>query len=241
MSKKRRRLYPPNHFPIIPGFDLDAGPEGMDDPNRVERARRLGSLRWDKNREDLPAHLQQEKLDREYLNYIGRAVGPAARSGEDLPPLRHGQFQLAAFCYKHTTHRECWSFRAYIGKSRIRYSICDECDPDGFDEPRPALLTSKELPTLGKLIWMLDNSDLSAGFTGLYFITLTDQIENGRHPSLVLDDIKVHSEFYPQLPLWYEKAVQFWAEEVAAGDNDYYIVDSIELMKRNSHKLQQAE
>lgn len=234
MNNIATRRRPPDCFPDIPGFDLNEGPEGLDDPVRVGRSRRLGSSRWAAPDEDLPDYLQEEKLDREYLRDLSFSGLFGARSGEDLPRLRPRQVQLAGFCYTQTVHCECWSFRAFRGVSRIRYSFADETDLDGNYPVELALKTTLEWPSLGKLIWMLDHGDFFSDFPGIYFPTLIWPVwEGGEAPEEMTGYVKVHSEFYPALQDWYEQATLFWEDDVRTGVSDWKIVDSIELMARH--------
>lgn len=234
MSYSTCRMTAPRQFPQIPGFDLDAGPEGLEDPRRVRASRRRGALRWRADEEQLPEYLRSEKLDREFLNTLTATLGPAARSGEDLPPLGPGQVQLAGFCATQTVHCECWSLSAYRGKSRIRYHFSDEGDPDGLNGSRLALQTTTAWPSLGKLIWMIDNSDFSDGYTGLYFAALVEEVrEQSAEPASLIGDIEVYSHFYPQLSGWYDAAVRVWARKVEQSGDVESGPDSIELMAQH--------
>lgn len=232
------RARPPQRFPAIPGFDLQREPEGLDDPARRRRARRLGALRWQESEEDLPQELRAEKLSREFLRELTFAGGTAARSGEDLPALRRGQVQIAGFCNTYTTHCECWSLRAYEGVSRVRYEIVDEMDHEKVNGPRPALLSTMQWPTLGKLIWMIDHSDYSDCAPSLYFSMLVCLVaEQGDDPRDLVDHIRVYSEFYPELSRWYRSAVRCWADEVHESGKTEEVVDSIALMARHCREL----
>lgn len=235
MSSVGSRLRAPAAFPAVDGFDLSAGPEGLDDPRSVHRSRRLGSRRWTEPEEMLPEYLRREQLDREFLNTVGTLLGPAARSGEDLSPLGSSEVQLAGFCYTRTVHCECWSLRGSRGASRIRYRVSDETDPFNESGSFPVLSSTLRWPTLGKVIWMIDHSVLYGTTTGLYFGLLAFAYgEEGTDPHSLAGEINVYSEFYPQLPAWYEQATLRWADRIASGAENDHCVDSIALMAGGS-------
>lgn len=230
------RVRPPVKFPRVPGFDLRAGPEGLEDPQRVRAARRLGSLRKRQSEQLLPQYLRQEQLDGDFLNILGWLCGPAARSGEDLPPLKPQQYELAGFCYTRTVHCECWSLRASCGLHRIYYHIDDETDPGAESGTRPALLTTTAWPSLGKLIWIIDHSVMYGQSQGMYFSSLVwEYADYGSDPHSLIGDIRVYSAFYPALSDWYQQATQRWAARLAADGQHQWLVDSITLMSQEEH------
>ena len=161
----------------------------------------------------LPEYLRREQLDREFLNSLGTHLGPAARSGEDLPPLGPSQVQLARFCYTRTVHCECWSLRSSRGASRIRYQISDETHPVNESGSFPVLSSTLRWPTLSKLIWIIDHSVFYGTTIGLYFGLLAWAYgEEGTNPHSLAGEIEVYSEFYPQLPACYTQATLLWAD-----------------------------
>src|SRR6056297_2582198 len=169
----RRSPNPPRRFPPLDGFDLNAGPEALEDPERIRRSRILGNRRQEADQETLPPMLRGESLSREFKNLLSLTVGPAARGGEDLPTLSEGQIELVRFQYTQTIHQEAWSFRARQGRERIRYAIEDEYELD----VSLVLRSTRAWPSLGKLIWMLDHSDVGAA-EGLYFGDLSLRLES---------------------------------------------------------------
>ncbi len=217
---------PPRRFPPIDGFDLNAGPEWLDDPERIRRSRILGNLRQEADQETLPPYLASESLPREFKNLLSLTVGPAARGGEDLPTLSEGQIELVRFQYTETIHQEAWSFRATEGRERIRYTIEDEYELD----VSLALRSTRAWPSLGKLIWMLDHSDVGAA-EGLYFGDLSLRLESEvEAPGELKNFIRVSSFFYPAVGEWYDAAFEAWCQAIASGIDVRDPVDSISLM-----------
>ncbi len=201
-------------FPQIPGFDLNAGPVGLDDPKTVRASRRRGSARWSKNEEDLPSYLRAETLDRNFLQTLTLMGGPRARSGEDLPQLLPREVQLVGICATDTVHCECWEIVARPGAERIRYRFNDEGDPYRECGSRLARQSSRRWPSMGDLIWMIDSSEFSPDFTGLVFCYPWDRFsEQGANPVDLIGTVSVHSQFYPQLSDWYELAFRAWVAE----------------------------
>ncbi|TVQ21704.1 MAG: hypothetical protein EA383_16690 [Spirochaetaceae bacterium] len=201
-------------FPQIPGFDLNAGPIGLDDPKTVRASRRRGSARWSKDEDDLPEQLRDETLDRDLLRTLGLMGGPRARSGEDLPQLQPRAVQLVGFCATRTVHGECWEIVARPGAQRIRYRFNDEGDPERVCGGRLVQQSSRRWPSMGDLIGMIDSSEFATGYTGLVFWCLAEEVsERDARPSDLIGAVSVHSQFYPQLSDWYDIAVRAWAAE----------------------------
>ena len=201
-------------FPRIPGFDLNAGSVGLDDPKTVRASRRRGSARWSADEDDLPSYLRTETLDRDFLQTLSRIGGPRARSGEDLPKLLPREVQLVGICASQTVHGECWEIVARPGAQRIRYRFNDEGDPDRVCGGRLVQQSSRRWPSMGDLIWMIDSSEFASGYTGLAFWCLYDQVsEHDANPADLIGSVSVHSQFYPQLSDWYELAFRAWVAE----------------------------
>ncbi len=223
----RRRLNrPPRHFPTIAGFDLNAGPEGLDDPQRIRRSRILGNRRQEAPFDTLPPLLRSESLSREFKDVLSRSIGPGIRGGEDLPPLSEGQIEVVRFRYSRTVHEEAWSFRATRGAERIHFRVEDE---DGLDT-EPPLRSVRSWPSLGKLIWILDRTVIGAA-TGLYFGDLSLRLEHEvANPEDFRNFILASSFFYPAIGQWYVAAFDAWCRAIAAGADLAWPVDSISLM-----------
>ncbi|MFP4431182.1 MAG: hypothetical protein ACLFPV_08040 [Spirochaetaceae bacterium] len=218
---------PPRRFPAIDGFDLNAGPLGLDDPERVRRSRILGNLRQEAPAETLPPLLRSESLSREFKDLLTLSIGPGVRGGEDLPPLSDRQIEVVRFRYTQTIHREAWSFRGTQSRERIYFDVADEYDLN----TEPALGSSRAWPSLGKLIWILDRSEIGET-TGLYFGDLSLRLGNDvEDPEELRDFIKVSSFFYPAIGEWYDAAFEAWCRAIAAGADLPWPVDSISLME----------
>jgi hypothetical protein len=217
---------PPRHFPAIEGFDLNAGPEGLDEPRLVRRSRILGNMRQELPTEWLPELFRSESLSDDLKDEISREIGPDVRGGEDLPPLSERQMELVRFRYGRTVHQEAWSFRATQGSERIYFRVEDEYELD----TEPALKSVRSWPSLGKLIWILDRTVIGAA-EGLYFGDLTLRLENEvSDPEELRDFILASSFFYPAIGEWYAAAFEAWCRAIAAGADLAWPVDSISLM-----------
>jgi hypothetical protein len=217
---------PPRLFPAIDGFDLNAGPEGLDEPRLVRRSRILGNMRQVVPTEWLPELFRTESLTWDLKDEISREIGPGVRGGEDLPPLSDRQVEVVRFRYTRTVHEEAWSFRATQGRQRIYFDVEDECGLTA----EPALGSARAWPSLGKLIWILDRSVVGSA-KGLYFGDLALRLENEvRQPEELRDFIQVSSFFYPAIGEWYEAAFEAWCVAIAAGADLAWPVDSISLM-----------
>lgn len=208
------------------GFDLNAGPEGLDEPRLVRRSRILGSMRQEVPTEWLPELLRGESLDDEMKDAISREIGPGVRGGEDLPPLSDRQIEMVRFRHTQTVREEAWSFRASRGAERIYFRVQDEYDSD----TELARSSTRAWPSLGKLIWILDRTAIGAA-TGLYFGDLSLRLGNDVDtPGELRDSIKVSSFFYPAIGEWYDAAFEAWGRAIAAGADLAQPVDSISLM-----------
>lgn len=221
-------MRPPRRFSNVAGFDLNSGPVGIEVPDTVRRSRILGNQRRLAPVKTLPMDLQSESLAPEIRDLVGRFVGPGSRGGEDLPPLSENQLELVRYRYTQTVHQEAWSFRATKGRERDYYSGVDEGEAD----LRPAMRSTREWPSLGKLIWMLDRSWLGEG-AGLYFGDFCWRVAND---GLGLDEprgsIEVSSLFYPAVGAWYDAAFEAWRRTTPLLVTLDSPIDSIDLLAR---------
>lgn len=224
----------PRVFPVIPGFDLNAGPEGLDDPAMVRRSRRLGTLRRNEEESSLPDILREEALDPDLKRLLYRVVGTRALSGEDLPSMIRGEVELARIQSKMTVHCESVSLRGRPSGGRIRYRLVDEYESEDMGLLKLPQASSRDWPTLGQLIYMIDNGRNDSAF-GLAFGPLTWDVlecEGGKSKLLKYQNsIEVTSLFYPDLQRWYAQAFRLWLSDREPGEDFTCCqLDSIAIM-----------
>lgn len=225
-----RRL--PKTFPRVEGFDLNTKPEGLDNPELIRRSRRVGYFRQKESEDSLPEILKSETVDRETRRLLYRTIGTRALSGEELPASLAGEVELVRITLNHTVHCESSSLRGRLTGERIRYRYFSECDLDGCAAKRLAFKSSAEWPTLGQLIYILDNSSIG-DCHNLVLGWPEDQIVYGMSKE---DDretlsgcVSASSLFYPDLERWYDTALQRFLEQ-REPETSQLLLDTISLM-----------
>jgi hypothetical protein len=145
-------------------------------------------------------------------------LNPALRSGEDLPPVRRGETEIARIYLPTTVHAEVTSVRARRLKTgRIQYSIADEIYYyDGLlyrTKPRcsDVPLTLAELVELIQTAELVNPPDKKVVSTGLVEPLWEQQHGYGESREQVQRFVHVSSEFYPQLGDAFREKFDQWA------------------------------
>lgn len=168
--------------------------------------------------ENAPAAVFEIYSDKDKAWQILPALGfqyPAARSGEDLKPLRPNETEIARVWTPGTIHAEVTSVRALRNRNRILYSVTDEYWDSGSDYRIRRKSSSRPL-TMGELINLMDTAewgerDQCADGKGLVLPWWEQAWESQPDVDYVRQYVAVQSYFYPQLKDWYLAEFENWA------------------------------
>jgi hypothetical protein len=149
------------------------------------------------------------------LDWRTRAVlaqqSPRLLRGEDLPPYRRGEVEIARVTLAAASD-EVISIRAARGPSRIRYRVVDEFGTRWSCAPRSSRRPLTLAAMLG-LLRSLDDRGTGGDFLARHW---REQAEAGCAAAEVIGWLTVDSDFYPQLGGWVEAASWRWVRDYLA-------------------------
>lgn len=202
-----------NHLPDFGKFDLSYRPATYWSESRRARANITGSFR----RAVLDKALAQHNPSAAHaalaepapgLNEALGAIHPSLRSGEDLPPTKKHETEIARITLN-SIHGEVTSIRARMVNSRICFLVEDEMTYEFGYKFKAKPRSSSQPLTLAGLIDLINNIDCRTERGEWYQTGVVlphwDRLEGDKE---VVDFVRVTSHFYPQLKDWFQ--TYFW-------------------------------
>lgn len=156
--------------------------------------------------DEIDAWLMQEDLPSSVFRFLQK-VSPGRTAGETLPDFLPGELEIARVVLKNGAD-DVISVRAQQRADRICYRVVGEHDDLYSVEPT----FSRSPLALSELIAMLA-SYVKDGINGLTQWLREQRFVWGVQPGGLLTYVRVTSDFYPNLQVWYEHESLSWCKQ----------------------------